>query len=90
MDMPGSNEDVSLPQEDAVMAMPAPAGLSRLDWAALIAIVAGGLNCGLIAAVGLDVFAAILPSVLAVRAAYGLIGLAALHCVVLLFRLGSG
>ncbi len=62
--------------------------LSVLDWTALIAVVAGGLNCGLIAAVDLDVFAKILPYA-ASRAIYGLIGLAALYCVVLLFRLGE-
>lgn len=63
--------------------------LSWLDWVALIALVAGGLNCGLIAAVNLDVFAKILPHAAATRAAQGLIGLAALHCVVLLFRWGG-
>lgn len=62
--------------------------LSVLDWTALIAVVAGGLNCGLIAAVNLDVFAKILPYA-ASRAIYGLIGVAALYCVVLLFRLGE-
>ncbi len=64
-------------------------GLRPLDWIALIAVVAGGVNCGLIAAVNLDVFARVLPSAMATRAAYGLVGLAALHCVVLLFRLGA-
>ena len=68
---------------------PARRRLSLLDWAALIAVVAGGLNWGLIAAVKLDVFASILPHTGASRAVYGLIGLAALHCVVLLFRLGD-
>lgn len=57
---------------------------------ALIAVVAGGLNCGLIAAVNLDVFAKILPYAGATRAVQGLIGLAALHCVVLLFKWGDG
>lgn len=59
------------------------------DWIALIALVAGGVNCGLIAAVNLDVFARVLPSAIAARVAYGLVGLAALHCIVLLFRLGA-
>jgi len=63
--------------------------LGPLDWIALIALVAGGVNCGLIAAVNLDVFARVLPSATAARVAYGLVGLAALHCVVLLFRLGA-
>lgn len=91
MDMPGNDEGFPAPQDEPATAGPArPPSLSTLDWAALIAIVAGGLNSGLIAAVDLDVFARILPSALAVRAVYGLIGLAALHCVVLLFRLGDG
>ncbi len=64
-------------------------GLSVLDWTALIAVVAGGLNSGLIAAVNLDVFAKVLPHAAAARAFYGVIGLAALYCVVLLFRLGQ-
>ena len=91
MDMPGNDDDFSLPQDEPQSAAPAQAaGLSTLDWLALIATVAGGLNSGLIAAVDLDVFARLLPSGFAVRAVYGLIGLAALHCVVLLFRLGEG
>lgn len=52
-------------------------------------MVAGGLNTGLIAAVNLDLFARVLPWAMAARTAYGLVGLAALHCVVLLFRLGA-
>lgn len=60
-----------------------------LDWTALVTLVAGGLNCGLIAAVNLDVFARMLPWSLGGRVAYGLVGLAALHCVVLLFRLAA-
>jgi hypothetical protein len=39
--------------------------------------------------VNLDVFAKVLPSAAATRGVYGLIGLAALYSVVLLFRLGE-
>lgn len=63
--------------------------LGARDWVALIVVVAGGLNTGLIAAVNLDLFARVLPWAMAARTAYGLVGLAALHCVVLLFRLGA-
>lgn len=63
--------------------------LSTLDWIALIAVVAGGLNSGLIAAVNLDVIAKILPHATAARVVYALIGIAALYCVVLLFRLAD-
>ncbi|MGE8656728.1 MAG: DUF378 domain-containing protein [Achromobacter sp.] len=64
-------------------------GLRPLDWMALIVLVTGGLNCGLIAAVNLDVFSRMLPWPAAARVAYGLVGLAALHCVVLLCRLAA-
>ncbi|AVJ28054.1 DUF378 domain-containing protein [Achromobacter spanius] len=63
--------------------------LSALDWTALIAVVAGGLNSGLIAAVNLDVIAKMLPHAAAARVVYALIGIAALYCVVLLFRLAD-
>lgn len=63
--------------------------LSVLDWTALIAVVAGGLNSGLIAAVNLDVIAKILPHATAARVIYAFIGVAALYCVVLLFRLAD-
>ncbi|MBB1593033.1 DUF378 domain-containing protein [Achromobacter sp. UMC46] len=76
--------------EAAADARPRGREMSWLDWVALIAVVAAGLNCGLIAAVNLDVFAKILPHAAATRAVQGLIGLAALHCVVLLFKWGDG
>lgn len=63
--------------------------LSVLDWVALIAVVAGGLNSGLIAAVNLDVIAKIFPHLAAARTIYGVIGIAALYCVVMLFRLAD-
>ncbi|MBB1624727.1 DUF378 domain-containing protein [Achromobacter sp. UMC71] len=83
------NETPAVPGEAAVPDGGGWRGLRPLDWIALIALVAGGVNCGLIAAVNLDVFARVLPSAMATRVAYGLVGLAALHCVVLLFRLGA-
>lgn len=90
VDIPGDSEVFSNPEaETAASGDPRGRELSRLDWLALMAVVAGGLNCGLIAAVNLDVFAKILPYTLATRAVQGLIGLAALHCVVLLFRLAE-
>jgi len=91
MDMPGKNEDFSELEEEPAppLVPPETRRLSILDWSALIAVVAGGLNSGLIAAVELDVFEKILPSAAAIRSVYGLIGLAALYSVVLLFRLGE-
>ncbi|CAB3711522.1 MAG: DUF378 domain-containing protein [Achromobacter sp.] len=75
--------DVTLRQTDGAT------GLRPMDWVALVVLVAGGLNSGLIAAVNLDAFARLLPWPMAGRVAYGLVGLAALHCVVLLFRLAA-
>lgn len=75
--------------EDAQPGTDVRRDLGSLDWVALVALVAGGLNTGLIAAVNLDLFARLLPWAVAARVAYGLVGLAALHCVVLLFRLGA-
>ena len=75
--------------EDAQPGTDVRRGLGSLDWVALVALVAGGLNTGLIAAVNLDLFARLRPWAVAARVAYGLVGLAALHCVVLLFRLGA-
>ena len=86
----GEDHEVTAAQGDAALRdTGGRRGLGPLDWIALIALVVGGVNCGLIAAVNLDVFARVLPSPMAARVAYGLVGLAALHCVVLLFRLGA-
>lgn len=89
MDMSGESEDIAEQQEDFSPRAAARArDLSLLDWTALILVVAGGLNCGLMAAVNLDVFARVFPHAVA-RGIQGLIGLAALHCVVMLFRWGG-
>lgn len=80
-----ANPDTALPRAG----LEAPVGLRPLDWAALVVLVAGGLNSGLIGAVNLDVFALMLPGFAGGRMVYGLVGLAALHCVVLLFRLAA-
>lgn len=89
MSMSGESENISEHQEDfSARSAPRARELSWLDWTALILVVAGGLNCGLMAAVNLDVFAKVFPAT-AVRGIQGLIGLAALHCVVMLFRWGE-
>ncbi|MDQ8032884.1 DUF378 domain-containing protein [Bordetella genomosp. 1] len=59
--------------------------LGRRDWLALVVLVIAGLNAGLIAAVGLDPLNLLLSHwPWAVRLAQALVGLAALHAVVLL------
>jgi uncharacterized protein len=84
----GSEPDEGLPAPEPARGE-ARRGLSVLDWMALIAVVAGGLNSGLIAAVNLDVIAKIFPHMAAARTVYGVIGIAALYCVVMLFRLAD-
>ncbi|HBL66373.1 MAG TPA: DUF378 domain-containing protein [Achromobacter sp.] len=87
MDMSGQSEDISASEEEiAARPLGRRRDLSGLDWVALIAVVAGGLNCGLIAAVNLDVIARVIPNAAVTRGIQGIIGLAALHCVVMLFR----
>lgn len=59
--------------------------LGLRDWLALTVLVCAGLNAGLIAAVNLDLMQVLLsPWPWAPRVAQALIGLAALHAVVLL------
>ena len=86
--LPGSERDDGLPAPEAARGE-ARRCLSVLDWMALIAVVGGGLNSGLIAAVYLDVIEPIFPHTAAARTVYGVIGLAALYCVVMLFRLAD-
>ncbi|OAE54595.1 DUF378 domain-containing protein [Achromobacter mucicolens] len=83
---PDPDEDPPAPESGRAEAR---RGLSVLDWMALMTVVAGGLNSGLIAAVNLDVVAKILPHAAAARTVYGVIGVAALYCVVMLFRLAD-
>jgi uncharacterized protein len=62
--------------------------LSLLDWAALVILIIGGLNWGLLGIARLDIVAAILgPGTAWTRAVYGLVGLAALYGIVLVWRL---
>ena len=63
--------------------------LSGLDWVALILVIIGGLNWGLVAVLDLDLVAAIFGDMTAVaRVVYGLVGLSALYVAVSLPKLG--
>ena len=64
--------------------------LSALDWAALVLLIIGGLNWGLIGLFGFDLVAAIFGtmSVLS-RVVYGLVGLSAIYGIYLLSRFSS-
>lgn len=64
--------------------------LNAVDWIALILVIVGGINWGLVGAFEFDLVAAIFGAMSAVtRIVYVLVGLAALYCISLLFRLGK-
>jgi len=62
--------------------------LSALDWVAVVLLVVGGLNWGLIGLLKLDVVAALFGDMTAVsRIVYILVGLAAVYLIVTANRL---
>ncbi len=64
--------------------------LSILDWIALILIIVGGLNWGLVGAFNFDLVAAIFGAMSAIaRTVYVLVGLAALYSLFILSKLGK-
>lgn len=64
--------------------------LSVLDWIALILIIVGGLNWGLVGAFGFDLVAAIFGAMSVVaRIVYVLVGLAAIYTIFILGKLGK-
>jgi uncharacterized membrane protein YuzA (DUF378 family) len=63
--------------------------LTTLDWIALILMIIGGINWGLVGAFNLDLVQALLGSIpAAARVVYILVGLAGIYGIVLLVRLG--
>lgn len=64
--------------------------LSAIDWIALVLVLVGGLNWGLVAAANLDLVAALFGdgSALA-RIVYGLVGLATIYVAILSPKLGK-
>jgi uncharacterized membrane protein YuzA (DUF378 family) len=64
-------------------------GLSAMDWIAMILLIIGGLNWGLVGAFDFDLVAAIFgPMTLLSRLIYVLVGLAALYAIYMTVRLG--
>jgi uncharacterized protein len=64
--------------------------LNVVDWIALILVIVGGLNWGLVGAFDFDLVAAIFGAMSAVtRIVYVLVGIAAVYCISLLVRLGK-
>lgn len=70
-------------------ALPKVASLNALDWIALILMIVGGINWGLVGAFGIDLVATLFGEGSGIsRAVYVLVGLAALYGIVLMLRLG--
>ena len=73
------NGPTTVPPASAVT--PVDARLSSLDWLALLLVLIGGLDWGLVGALQFDVVAWLLgPMSTASRAVYVLVGVAALYC----------
>ena len=71
---------------------PARAGtrMNALDWIALILMIVGGINWGLIGLLNVDLVASLFGQMTVVsRAVYALVGLAALYGIVLAVRQSS-
>jgi uncharacterized protein len=61
-----------------------------LDWIALILVIVGGINWGLVGAFNFDLVATIFGAMSTVtRIVYVLVGIAAIYCISLLVRLGK-
>ena len=64
------------------------AGLSALDWVAMVLMIVGGLNWGLVGAFEFDLVATLFGEMTAIsRLVYVLVGLAALYGVFMLTKL---
>ena len=70
--------------ESGVREVLTPARLNTLDWVALVLLVIGGLNWGLLGLFGIDVVARLLGDMTtASRAVYVLVGIAAVYAIYL-------
>ena len=68
---------------------PKASSLNVIDWIALILMIVGGINWGLVGAFNIDLVAALFGNMSGLaRAVYILVGLAALYGIVLMIRLG--
>ena len=65
-------------------------GLNAVDWVAMVLLIVGGLNWGLIGLMNLDVVAVLLgEATMAARAVYLLVGLSALYAIYMSFRMAE-
>ena len=73
----------------AALRAESPSRLSALDWVALVLLIIGGLNWGLLGAIGVDLVATLLGNGSPLtRGVYLLVGVAALYGLVMMARLG--
>lgn len=65
-------------------------GLNAVDWTAMVLLIVGGLNWGLIGLMNLDVVAVLLgEATMAARAVYLLVGLSAPYAIYMSFRMAE-
>lgn len=65
-------------------------GLSAVDWAAMVILIVGGINWGLVGLMNFDLVAALFGEMTgAARIVYALVGLSALYAVYLLTKLAG-
>jgi len=65
--------------------------LSTLDWVALVLVVIGGLNWGLVGVMDLDLVSTVFGDMTVLsRIVYGLVGLSAIYVAISLPKLGRG
>ncbi len=63
---------------------------NALDWVAMVLMIVGGLNWGLVGALEFDLVVALFGEMsMAARAVYLLVGLAALYGIVMLVKMGK-
>lgn len=82
-------EPIEAPVNDLQTVVPAMS-LNPLDWLALVLLIVGGINWGLIGIARFDLVAAIFGDGSGLsRALYVLVGLAALYALFLVFRIAN-
>ncbi|MDQ1283753.1 MAG: uncharacterized protein QG620_101 [Patescibacteria group bacterium] len=65
--------------------------MSGWDWTALVLLIVGGLNWGLVGFFGFDLIAAIFGEMTGItRIIYAIVGIAALYGVAMPFKMSSG
>ena len=84
---PPANERRHIPERRMSISINRSAGLSALDWAAMLLMVIGALNWGLVGALNVNLVTALFGEQSALtRVVYALVGLAGLYGVYLLAR----